>query len=75
MESLHRERLLQEIKTPFLADIVPAAIRPHGEWVGDRLNIIAAGYNTNLDQAGARCRRSYEDLLDPQVEGQARDRG
>ena len=37
MESLHRERLLTEIKSPLLADIVPTAIRPHREWIGDRL--------------------------------------
>src|SRR4051795_8676572 len=36
MESLHRERLLQEVKTPILADITPAALRPHREWIGDR---------------------------------------
>ena len=48
MESLHREGMLQEVRSPHLADIVPAALRPHREWVGDRLNIIAAGYNTKL---------------------------
>ena len=48
MESLHREGMLQEVRSPHLADIVPAALRPHREWVGDRLNIISAGYNTKL---------------------------
>jgi iron(III) transport system substrate-binding protein len=64
MESLHREKMLQEVKSPHLADIVPAAIRPHREWVGDRLNIIAAGYNTNLVKK-QDAPKSYQDLLDP----------
>ena len=68
MESLHRERLLTEIKSPYLADIVPAAIRPHREWVGDRLNIISAGYNTNLVKK-QDVPKSYEDLLDPKWKG------
>jgi iron(III) transport system substrate-binding protein len=68
MESLHRERLLAEIKSPHLADIVPAAIRPHREWIGDRLNIIAAGYNTNLIKK-QDIPKSYEDLLDPKWKG------
>src|SRR4051794_22317453 len=62
MESLHRERLLQEVKTPLLSDIVPSAIRPHREWVGDRLNIISAGYNTGLVKP-ADVPKSYADLL------------
>ena len=64
MESLHRERMLQEIKSPVLADIFPAAIRPHREWVGDRLNIISAGYNTDLVKK-QDVPKSYADLLNP----------
>jgi iron(III) transport system substrate-binding protein len=68
MESLYREALLVEVKSPYLADIVPAALRPHREWVGDRLNIIAAGYNTNLIRK-QDAPKSYEDLLDPKWKG------
>jgi iron(III) transport system substrate-binding protein len=68
MESLHREKLLIEVKSPHLADIVPAALRPHREWVGDRLNIISAGYNTNLVRK-QDAPKSYEDLLDPKWKG------
>ena len=68
MESLYRERMLQEVKSPLLADIVPAAIRPHREWVGDRLNIIAAGYNTDLVKR-QDVPKSYTDLLDPRWKG------
>jgi len=68
MESLHREKLLVEVKSPHLADIVPPALRPHREWVGDRLNIIVAGYNTDLLKK-ADVPKRYEDLLDPKWKG------
>src|SRR4051794_16272238 len=68
MESLHRERMLQEVKSPHLADIVPAAIRPHREWIGDRLNIISQGYNTNLVKK-EDVPKSYEELLNPKWNG------
>jgi iron(III) transport system substrate-binding protein len=68
MESLHREKILQEVKTPALAELFPQAILPHGEWVGTRLNIFAFAYNTNLvkkDEAP----KGYQDLLDPKWKG------
>src|SRR5213592_1400402 len=34
MEMLHREQLAQRVKSPHLADLIPAAIRPHGEPAG-----------------------------------------
>jgi iron(III) transport system substrate-binding protein len=68
MESLHRERMLQEIKSPLLSEIFPAAIRPHREWVGDRLNIIAAGYNTDIVKK-EDAPKTYQDLLDPKWKG------
>lgn len=68
METLHREKMLQEVKSPHLADIVPGALRPHREWVGDRFNVIAAGYNTNLVRK-EDVPKSYTDLLDPRWRG------
>jgi iron(III) transport system substrate-binding protein len=64
MESLHREKLLQEVRSPYLAELSPAALLPHREWVGDRLNFITAAYNTNLVRK-ADLPKSYDDLLDP----------
>ena len=46
MESMHREKILQAIKSPYLAELIPQALRPHGEWVGTRLNVFAQAYNT-----------------------------
>ncbi len=68
MESLHREKLLQAVDSPYLADLIPQAIRPHREWVGTRLNIFAFGYNSNLVKK-ADLPKTYEDLLDPKWKG------
>jgi iron(III) transport system substrate-binding protein len=68
MESLHREKLLQEVSSPHLADILPAALRPHREWVGDRFNVIAAGYNTKLVKK-EELPKTYEDFSNPRWKG------
>ncbi len=68
MESLHREKLLQAVNSPYLVDLIPQAIQPHREWVGTRLNIFAFGYNPNLVKK-ADLPKSYEDLLDPKWKG------
>lgn len=61
LEALHREKLLQPVKTPLTAKLMPLALRPHGEWVASRLNIFSAAYNTNLVKQD-EVPRSYEDL-------------
>src|SRR5262249_27917539 len=33
MEAIHREKLLQEVKTPLLIDLMPQALLPHKEWI------------------------------------------
>src|SRR5207245_3106843 len=48
MEMLHREQLAQRVSSPHLADLIPAAIRPHGEGGGTRLDVFALAYNTRL---------------------------
>ncbi|TMH52950.1 MAG: extracellular solute-binding protein, partial [Betaproteobacteria bacterium] len=68
MEMLHREQLAQRVKSPHLADLIPAAIRPHGEWVGTRLNVFALAYNTRLVRK-QDLPKSYEDLAHPRWKG------
>ncbi|HEY6257217.1 MAG TPA: extracellular solute-binding protein [Xanthobacteraceae bacterium] len=68
MESLHREKLLQEVNSPHIADLNPAALLPHREWIGDRLNLITAAYNTDLVKP-ADLPKSYDDLLDRKWKG------
>jgi len=68
MESLHREKVLQAVRSPHTADLIPQAVQPHGEWVGTRLNIFALAYNTNRVKKDEVPKR-YEDLLDPRWKG------
>jgi len=68
MESMHREKILQVVKSPHLADLIPQALRPHGEWVGTRLNVFVQAYNTNEVRKQDLPRR-WEDLLDPKWKG------
>jgi iron(III) transport system substrate-binding protein len=68
MEAIHREKLLQVVKTPYLADLIPAAIPSHGEWIGDRVQIFTPSYNTNAVKK-ADLPKSFEDLLDPKWKG------
>jgi iron(III) transport system substrate-binding protein len=68
LEALHRENLLQAVKTPLLAGLMPQALRPHGEWVASRLNLFSAAYNTNLVKKD-ELPKSFEDLKDPRWKG------
>ena len=68
MESLHREKLLQEVKSPALGDLNPAALTPHGEWTGTRFNVFVAAYNTRLIGRD-ELPKNYDDLLDPKWKG------
>ncbi len=68
MESLHREKLLQEVTSPALLDLSPAAIQPHREWIGTRYNVYAAAYNTRVSRKETLPKR-YADLLQPLWKG------
>jgi iron(III) transport system substrate-binding protein len=68
MESMHREKLLREVKTSALSELVPAAILPHREWIGTRFNVFAAAYNTTLVKKD-ELPKSYHDLLDRRWKG------
>jgi iron(III) transport system substrate-binding protein len=68
MEMLAREKLLAQLRSPYLADLPPNAIPAHRSWVPDRLNFFVVGYNT------ARIRRAeipptYEGFADPKWKG------
>jgi len=66
MEAMQRERLFLEVKTPALAELVPAAVPPHREWIGTRFNIFAAAYNTELVK---ELPKGYPDLMDRKWKG------
>lgn len=68
LEALQREKQLQPVKTPYLQDLLPQALRPHGEWVGTRLLIFAQAYNTNLVKK-EDLPKSWQDLANPKWKG------
>lgn len=68
LEALQREKQLQPVKTPYLQDLLPQALRPHGEWVGTRLLIFAQAYNTNLIKK-EDLPKSWQDLANPKWKG------
>src|SRR6267378_2972894 len=68
MELLHRERLLQEVRSPFQAQLIPEAVAPHREWAGPRVYVFVQAYNTNRVKAG-ELPRTFRDLLDPRWKG------
>jgi ABC-type Fe3+ transport system substrate-binding protein len=64
LEALRSEKILRTLQSPYLADLMPAAVPPHREWVGFCLNVLVAAFNTNLvrkDELPA----TYRDLTDP----------
>lgn len=67
-EAAFREKLLQELGSPHLKDLMPAAVPAHRHWAGITLDIWTAGYNTNLVKKD-ELPRSYKDLLDPRWKG------
>ncbi|HEY4318936.1 MAG TPA: extracellular solute-binding protein [Herbaspirillum sp.] len=68
LESLHREKMLQKVASPYLGDLIEQAIPPHGEWIGTRLDIFTFAYNTKLVKK-EDLPKTYEDLLDPKWKG------
>jgi ABC-type Fe3+ transport system substrate-binding protein len=68
LEPLYRENLLQEVKSPNLADILPEAIAPHRQWAAIYLNTIVQAYNTNLVRKND-LPRSFHDLVRPEWKG------
>jgi iron(III) transport system substrate-binding protein len=65
IEPLYRERLLHEVKSPYLADLIPQSIAPHREWASVYLNTIVQAYNPTLVAKG-KLPTTYRDLLRPE---------
>lgn len=68
LESMSREKIFQAVKSPILAQLIPQALRPHGEWVGTRLNVFVQAYNTKLVKK-EELPKSWDDLLHPRWKG------
>ena len=67
-EAAYREKLLQEVWSPYLKDLVPAATPAHKAWVGITLDVWTAAYNTNALKK-EDLPKSYADLQDPKWKG------
>ena len=68
LESLYREKILQPFKSPHLKDLMPQALRPHGQWVGSRINMFVHSYNTQLVKK-EDLPKTYADLTNPRWKG------
>jgi iron(III) transport system substrate-binding protein len=68
LESLHREKIFQAIKSPHHANLMPQALRQHGEWVGTRLNVFVQAYNTK-EVKKEELPKTWDDLLNPRWKG------
>ncbi len=68
LEAAYREKVLQPLKSPHLKDLMPQAVRPHGEWVGTRINMFVHSYNTSLVKK-EELPKTYADLADPRWKG------
>lgn len=68
LEALHRLGLLQRVRASVHDDLIPAALPPHREWAGSRLNVFVQAYNTKIIRR-ENLPRSYADLADPRWKG------
>lgn len=68
MEILHREGLLQQVRSPHQNQLIPEAVARHREWAGPRVYIFVQAYNTEKVRAD-ELPRTFKDLLDPRWKG------
>src|SRR2546422_10192563 len=68
MELLHRERLLQEVRSPHQRELIPEAVAAHREWAGPRVYIFVQAYNTDR-VTPEELPKTFRDLLDPRWKG------
>jgi iron(III) transport system substrate-binding protein len=68
LEPLSREKLLTEVKSPLLADLIPESIAPNREWASVYLNTFVQAYNTNLVRK-EDLPKTFRDLTHPRWKG------
>ena len=68
LEPLYRENLLQEVKSPYLGNLIAEAMPRHGQWAPVYLNTFVQAYNTNLVQKEI-LPNTFQDLLRPEWKG------
>lgn len=68
MEALHREGILQAVKTPVQRDLRPWALPSHQEWAATQLYLFVQAFNPKLIKK-EDLPKTYTDLLDPKWKG------
>src|SRR5436190_7305278 len=68
METLHREKLLQAVASPYSKELIAGALRPHHDWVATYLSVWVQAYNTQLVKK-EDLPNTFQDLLDPKWKG------
>jgi iron(III) transport system substrate-binding protein len=69
LEAMHREGVLQAVRSPWQDELIAAAVPSHREWVGTRLNVFVQAYNTKLIKK-EDLPKTWADLLNPRWKGQ-----
>jgi len=67
-EAAFREKLLQEVRSPYQADLIAQALPAHHQWVGFSVDVWVAAYNTNKIKK-EDLPKTYQDLTDPKLKG------
>ena len=68
MEVLHREKILQPVKSPYFKDLIAGVLPAHREWVPTLLSVWVHAYNTKLIKK-EDLPKTYQDFLDPKWKG------
>ena len=68
LEAMHREGVLQSVRSPWQSELIAAAVPAHREWVGTRLNVFVQAYNTKMVKK-EELPKTYADLLHPRWKG------
>ncbi len=68
LEAMHREGVLQSVRSPWQSELIAAAMPAHREWAGTRLNVFVQAFNTKLVKR-EELPKSYADFLDPRWKG------
>src|SRR5437867_5700756 len=68
LELLRREGLLQPVRSPHHADLIPVAVPSHRAWAWARLSVFVQAYNTRLVKK-TELPATYGELLDPRWKG------
>lgn len=68
MEAMRREKMLQEIRSPYISNLLPQAVPAHREWVGISIDMFTAAYNTQKVKK-EDLPKTWADLLDPKWKG------